>query len=88
MAVVTVTGEIPATELGIPDIHEHILCDLSQNYEPQAGSPSLSGDEKVDMTALGIVTNNPVALKDNLILSDADLTIDEILERGYLPYSS
>ena len=82
MAVVTVTGEIPAAELGITDIHEHILCDLSQNYEAPAVSSGLSGDEKVDMTTLGIVTNNPLALRDNLVLSDVDLAVDEILEFG------
>ncbi|HEC60939.1 MAG TPA: hypothetical protein ENI27_01645 [bacterium] len=82
MAVVTVTGEIPATELGITDIHEHILCDLSQNFEAPGVSEGISGDEKVDMTTLGIVTNNPASLKDNLILADVDLAIDEILEFG------
>jgi len=34
MPVITVTGEISKDELGITDIHEHILCDFSKNYEP------------------------------------------------------
>jgi phosphotriesterase-related protein len=75
MAVVTVAGEISADQLGVTDIHEHILCDFSKNHEPSAG---YSDDVKVDITNLGVVTDNPLAIKDNLILSDVDTAIDEL----------
>jgi len=75
MSVVTVTGEISADRLGITDIHEHILCDFSRNLEPSADHPD---DEKIGITNLGIVNNNPLAVKDNLILSDVDLAINEL----------
>ncbi|UCF96173.1 MAG: hypothetical protein JSV89_13415 [Spirochaetaceae bacterium] len=73
--MVTVTGEVPSDQLGITDIHEHILCDFSKNHDPGAGH---SDEEKVGITNLGIVTNNPIAIRDNLILSDVDLAIYEL----------
>ena len=79
MAVVTVTGEIPPDQLGITDIHEHILCDFSKYYDPNS---DLSDEVRIDITTLGIVTNNPLAIKDNLILSDVDLATSELAEFG------
>jgi len=79
MAVITVGGEIPPEQLGITDIHEHMLCDLTKNYESIAG---VEAEAKVELATLGIVTNNPSAIKDNLILDDVDLAIAELLEFG------
>jgi phosphotriesterase-related protein len=75
MSVITVTGEISADKLGITDIHEHILCDFSKNHEPSGGHPD---EEKIEITNLGVVTDNPLAVKDNLVLSDVDLAIQEL----------
>jgi phosphotriesterase-related protein len=79
MAVITVSGEIPSEQLGITDIHEHILCDLTRNHESSGG---VEADAKVELATLGIVTNNPSAIKDNLILDNVDLAIAELLEFG------
>lgn len=81
MSVITVTGKISEDELGITDIHEHILCDFSKNYEPPEEKTGLSQKEqKVTLETLGVVTLNPAAIMDNLILTDEKLAINELAE--------
>jgi phosphotriesterase-related protein len=81
MSVITVCGEISEKNLGITDIHEHILSDFSKNYEPPEETMDHSeAEQKVTLNNLGKVTLNPAAIKDNLILSDEQMAILELEE--------
>jgi phosphotriesterase-related protein len=77
----TVRGEISPEDLGITDIHEHILCDFSRNHEPppDPGSTGIA-DQKVGLGNLGVVTQNPAAIKDNLVLNDENAAAEELAE--------
>jgi phosphotriesterase-related protein len=77
MTALTVRGAVPASDLGITDIHEHILCDLSRNFEPTAAHPELR-DARVTLETLGLLTHNPLAIPDNLVLSDEALAVKEL----------
>ncbi len=77
MKVRTVTGDVAPSELGITDIHEHILCDFSRNFEPDPAHPQLRQAE-VSLQTLGILTHNPLAIPDNLLLTDEALAAEEL----------
>lgn len=77
MGVVTVRGTIDAADLGITDIHEHILCNFSNNYEPDPGHPELRYAH-VTFDTIGLLTHNPLAIPDNLVLSDEQLAVREL----------
>ena len=70
----TVLGDVPAEDLGIVLMHEHILWDLRFYCElpPQATMRKLAG-EKVNITNLGDLRRNPFAVWDNLLQDDVDL---------------
>jgi predicted metal-dependent phosphotriesterase family hydrolase len=57
MTARTVRGAVPAADLGITDIHEHILCDLSRNFEPAAAHPELR-NARVTLQTLSLLTHN------------------------------
>ena len=73
----TVTGDVPPGDLGITDIHEHILCDFSRNFEQDAAHPDLR-QATVSLQTLGVLTHNPLAIPDNLVLSDESLAVEEL----------
>jgi phosphotriesterase-related protein len=77
LKVRTVTGDVAPGDLGITDIHEHILCDFSRNFEPDPARPELRQAE-VGLQTLGILTHNPLAIPDNLVLFDEALAIEEL----------
>lgn len=77
LSVLTVLGPVPQSALGWTDIHEHILCDLSRNAEPDPDRPGLLGS-RVTLQSTGILTHNPLAMADNLVLSDERLAGEEI----------
>jgi phosphotriesterase-related protein len=73
----TVTGDVPPGDLGITDIHEHILCDFSRNFEQDAAHPDLR-QATVSLQTLGVLTHNPLAIPYNLVLSDESLAVEEL----------
>ena len=77
MSVITVRGPIEAAELGVTDIHEHILCDFSRNHEPDPARPELA-KARVGFDTIGLLTHNPLAIPDNLILEDEQLAVAEL----------
>jgi phosphotriesterase-related protein len=75
----TVLGDILPEQLGITLMHEHLLCDISSYFElPSQVTKRKTALESVDITNLGILHRNPFALRDNLILDDVALAIEEI----------
>jgi phosphotriesterase-related protein len=79
MSVMSVTGEISAKDIGTTSIHEHILCNFIKNHEPLPGreGKALTG-QQVSVENLGVITQNPLAIKDNLVLSDENAAKSEL----------
>jgi len=81
MPVNTVNGEISANELGITDVHEHILCNFLKDFKkPREVTKQILSEQKVSMEHLGILTINQFAIKDNLIFNDENLAERELME--------
>ncbi len=82
MSVITVLGEVDESKIGIVAPHEHLILDISKKGVAQAGKAGNSAifDEKVSIKILGQLMVNGLACRDNLILSDIDLAVREILE--------
>jgi phosphotriesterase-related protein len=81
MAIVTVTGTIEREAAGIVLPHEHVFIDLTNQYRqsPEATKSSWSYD-KVGLENRDILSRNPLALRDNLIIDDIDCAEREVLE--------
>jgi phosphotriesterase-related protein len=73
----TVRGPVSPEELGWTDIHEHVLCDLGRNAEADPAHPELLG-ARVTLESAGILSHNPLAMADNLVLSDEALAAAEL----------
>lgn len=85
MAVNTVLGEVDESSLGIVAPHEHILLDAwssMKSYLPEIKEVTKKNlfRQKVAMSILGELKLNALAVLDNVILSDVDLAIKELME--------
>jgi len=77
----TVLGPIPASELGVTLMHEHILLDASGKWvAPCCCSDRHIAEMPVKIENLGELSLNPLASRDNCQLFDADLAIDELMK--------
>lgn len=76
-SVLTVRGPVHPSDLGWTDIHEHVLCDLTQNARPDPDRPGLF-ESRVTLHAAGILSHDPLAVADNLVLSDEKLAAEEL----------
>ena len=76
--VMTVTGPIAAADLGITLMHEHLIADCTPYYAAPA-DPGLAaiGAAPVSMTSLGLLRRNLFAVRDNLLLDDVELAVEE-----------
>ncbi|MCL5096029.1 MAG: hypothetical protein M1608_00535 [Candidatus Omnitrophica bacterium] len=76
--VMTVTGPVDADKLGITLPHEHLFIDLRNQFtefsDPEKRRVS---HEPLQMNNLGVVRRNPYGIKDNLVLDNLDLAVDE-----------
>ncbi|SPT51473.1 phosphotriesterase family protein [Actinomadura madurae] len=78
-SVMTVTGPVDASELGITLSHEHLLIDLTGYVErPAWASRAAFTDEKVQLHNLDRMRRNPYANLDNCLLGDIDTAVEEI----------
>jgi len=60
MPVVTVRGEVNKDDLGITDVHEHILVNLLNKFnKPEEPSEKILSEQKVNIENLGILRRNP-----------------------------
>lgn len=85
MAVITVTGEISADELGVTLAHEHIISDTSKDYrEPPESVKAfmreygISLEEGVTLRNFGLLMREPQWSVDNQILSSYDDALEEL----------
>ena len=78
MPVTTVRGVIEADQLGVTSAHEHLLIDLSNQFRPfDEPEKNLLAEQKISLANVGVLTRNPLALKDNLILDEVDVSAAE-----------
>ncbi len=80
MSIMTVKGKISKEELGVVTPHEHVFINLSSFFRKHdvRGCTDTSTD-KVEMDKLGILANDPYALRDNLIIDEEEVQIKELL---------
>lgn len=81
MSVMTVNGKIDASLLGITAPHEHVLIDTTNFYhEPDAVSDRVFANKKLEnMRDLGKLRLNPSGMRDNFVLNDEQLQIQEVV---------
>lgn len=80
IAIQTVTGVISREDLGIAAPHEHVFIDLSAFYmEKQQLDCQNPSTDPVTIERLGLLNYDPYALRDNLILDDAQIQKRELL---------
>jgi phosphotriesterase-related protein len=76
--VMTVVGPVDVDTLGVTLPHEHFLSDARNQFtefdDPEKRRISA---EPLRMDNLGVVRRNPYGIKDNLVLDDLELAIEE-----------
>lgn len=79
MKLKTVCGELSRNQLGTVTTHEHVLLDLTAFYQelPVKGIED-PATQKVEMWNLGILSRDCYALKDNLLLDNEAVAIEEL----------
>src|SRR5690554_6733023 len=79
MSVMTVTGKIDKSELGITAPHEHIFIDMEVFFTPP---DEISAKETafgpVTIEKLGILKRNPFAVLDNVKMTDKTTQLNEL----------
>lgn len=80
MNIQGVCGELTREQLGVVSSHEHVLLDLTAFYQelpvPGIEDPAT---QKVEMWNLGILSRDCYALKDNLLLTDEQTAVEELM---------
>ena len=80
MSVITVSGLIDDDALGVMSPHEHVLCDIRNQFtEFSASSKRVLSEQPVQMSNLDVLSRNPYAVKDNLVLNDVVVAEEELL---------
>lgn len=79
MKLKTVCGALTRDQLGVVTSHEHVLLDLTAFYQalPVKGVDD-PATQKVEMWNLGILSRDCYALKDNLLLDNEEIAIEEL----------
>ena len=71
MSVTTVAGPIDADRLGVITPHEHVLIDIRNQFTPfSSASQRALSEESVSISNLDVLSRNPYAVRDNLVLND------------------
>lgn len=77
--VETVTGAVGADELGPTSPHEHVFVDIRCWFDPPADAASRGvADVRVGPSTETRVRLNPFAVRDNLVLDDLVVAIEEV----------
>ena len=81
MPVTTVQGPKESGELGVTTPHEHILIDLRNQFtcHPEATRTAYA-EQKVNIRNLDVLSRDPYAVRDNLLMNDVRLAEAELLE--------
>ncbi len=80
MTVMTVQGWMDNDQTGIISPHEHLLVDIRNQFtEFSAASKRALSRQPVQMSNLDVLSRNPYAIKDNLVLNDVVVAEEELL---------
>lgn len=81
MPVITVQGVKDSGELGVITPHEHILIDLRNQFtcHPEV-TRTWYAEQKVNIRNLDVLSRDPYAVRDNLLMNDVRLAERELLE--------
>jgi len=80
MMVMTVKGPIDVRAMGITLPHEHLFIDLRNQFtEFSDAEKKRISHGKVCMHYLGRLRSNPYAVKDNLVMDDVDVAVQEVM---------
>jgi len=79
MSVMTVRGPLDAGELGVTLAHEHLFLDLTNEFHEPA-DPELRpiSHEPMSLAYAGLMQRNPYGIRDNLLLDDVSLAVEEV----------
>ena len=83
---ITVTGPVPATELGVTMAHDHVFCSqplvTEYRHRPVGSIGGIDDPEMVDapvtLEHLGWIRQNWLSNRDNLIVDEVDVAIEEL----------
>jgi len=80
MSIITVSGIVDESDLGVIAPHEHVFIDIRNQFSEfsEATKRALS-EQEVSINNLDILSRNPYALKDNLVLNDIKTAEEELL---------
>jgi len=80
VSVITVQGVMDLDKLGIISPHEHVLVDIRNQFgEFKEASKRVLSEKKVGIRNLDVLSRNPYAVKDNLVLNDIKVAEEELL---------
>ena len=78
MGIMTVKGVVAKEALGITSPHEHALIDIRNQYPGKPAPGELGWDGKVAKEHYERLMADPYALRDNLVLEDHDIAVEEV----------
>lgn len=77
--VMAVTGPVPAADLGITLMHEHLLLDIDwPGLWPAASARPDLVEKSVGIESLGFLRRDPFVVRDNVRLDDVELAAEEV----------
>lgn len=77
--IMTVLGPLPVDRMGITLAHEHILLDAATSWcRPCCAGDLEVAERPVSVEFLGELRMNPFINRDNCVLTDADVAIEEL----------
>ncbi len=80
MSVMTVQGKLDAGALGVVPPHEHVLIDIRNQFTGfTAAARRALSEEPVGLSNLDVLSRNPYALRDNLVLNDPAVAEQELM---------
>ena len=80
MAIITVRGIVDASSVGIVSPHEHIFVDIRNQYtEPENRIRRRRSRERVSIKNLDVLSRDPYAVKDNLVIDNHRVACRELL---------
>jgi phosphotriesterase-related protein len=78
--VMTVLGPVDPEDLGVTLMHEHLFVDIRCWLgEPRTPEEEEARDQPISLLNLGLFRRDPMLSRDNLILDDMNLIIEEAL---------
>ena len=78
-SVATVLGEVDASTLGITLAHEHCFVDQTSYWvRPTDPDRRSIAEAPIEPSTFGISRFDPLLVRDNLVVSDLDLAVEEL----------